>query len=279
MKKQNILLTILFIIAVISIIFAMYKIYKPNNFNKNSIENINTSTSIENNISNFEEKIFSDKNDFYEIEAKYPVDSLDKEKDMETFILYNIKEKQKEWKIGGEIYNSEKDVEKNFPDIPKMVYSYNISYKRYESSVKGTVSYIFYLYEFTGGAHGNTNIASFIFDKNGKRDIESILDFSNGNGVKLTKILENNFLNSKNEMISKDMLEEGLGIKYLKSDGTIDKEKCNCDGFYIGSNFQNFYITDQGINFVFSQYQIAPGSAGILETFIDWNTLSPYLLK
>ncbi len=279
MKKTKIslILIILTIIAILTVIIALWKVYKPTKL-LNDL-NVNSNFIVSNTQNTVEEKDFSDKNDFYEITAKYPIDSLDKEKDIETFILYKIKEKQNEWKIGGELYNSEKETEKDFPDRPKMVYSYNISYEKYESKDKGTVSYVFNTYEFTGGAHGINVVNTFTFDKNGKRDIESILDFSNGNGVKLTKILENNLLNSKNEMIIKDMLEEGLGIKYLKSDGSIDKEKCNCDGFYIGSNFQNFYITDNGINFVFSQYQIAPGAAGVLETLIDWNTLSPYLLK
>lgn len=281
MKKQNILLTILFIIAIISIIFAIYKIYKPNNSNKNNIENINVSTSIEKNISNFEEKDFLDKNDFYEISAKYPIDSFDKEKDIETFVLHIIKEKQKEWEIGGEVYNSEKEAEKDFSDRPKMTYSLDISFDKYSSKEKGTVSYLFNIYEFTGGAHGINAINTFTFNKNGKVDIQDILDLSSGdNAIKLSRVLADNLKTKGGDMIEENMMMEGLGLAYLKVDGkTFDNVKCACDGFNFASNFQNFYITDEGMNFVFSQYQIAPGAAGIIKTLIDWNTLSPYILK
>jgi hypothetical protein len=74
------------------------------------------------------------------------------------------------------------------------------------------------------------------------------------------------------------MLQEGLGIAYLKADGkTLDKAKCNCDGFFFPSNFQNFVIEDNGIRFIFNKYQIAPGSAGLPEIALDWETLKPYI--
>ncbi len=274
----SIFLIILLIIAILAVLYALWKIYKPNKIINNNLI-INASSSKDLNISNYEEKTFSDKNNFYEITAKYPSDSLDKERDIETFILYKIKEKQNEWKVGGEIYNSEQEVIKDFPDRPKMIYSYDISYNRYESKEKGTVSYVFNTYEFTGGAHGINVVNTFTFDNKGKINIENILDFSNGNGVKLSKILAKKIIAEGDEMINEDMLMTGLGITYLKSDGSIDKEKCNCDGFYIGSNFQNFYINDTGITFLFGQYQVAPGAAGTVSVNIDWETLKPYLIK
>lgn len=274
----SIFLIILLIIAILAVLYALWKIYKPNKIINNNLI-INASSSKDLNISNYEEKTFSDKNNFYEITAKYPSDSLDKERDIETFILYKIKEKQNEWKVGGEIYNSEQEVIKDFPDRPKMIYSYDISYNRYESKEKGTVSYVFNTYEFTGGAHGINVVNTFTFDNKGKINIEDILDFSNGNGVKLSKILAKKIIAEGDEMINEDMLMTGLGITYLKSDGSIDKEKCNCDGFYIGSNFQNFYINDTGITFLFGQYQVAPGAAGTVSVNIDWETLKPYLIK
>lgn len=264
----SIFLIILLIIAILAVLYALWKIYKPNKIINNNLI-INASSSKDLNISNYEEKTFSDKNNFYEITAKYPSDSLDKERDIETFILYKIKEKQNEWKVGGEIYNSEQEVIKDFPDRPKMIYSYDISYNRYESKEKGTVSYVFNTYEFTGGAHGINVVNTFTFDNKGKINIEDILDFSNGNGVKLSKILAKKIIPEGDEMINEDMLMTGLGITYLKSDGSIDKEKCNCDGFYIGSNFQNFYINDTGITFLFGQYQVAPGAAGTVSVNID----------
>ncbi len=155
---------------------------------------------------------------------------------------------------------------KDFPDHPKTIYTYNLDYKSYNIANTNIVSYVLSGYEFTGGAHGNTAINTFTFDKDGQIKIEDILDFGTGNGIKLTKLLESELIKQKGDMLfDTKMVEEALGIAYLKSDGTIDKEKCNCDGFYMGSNFQNFYLTKDGITIIFPQYQVAPYAAGIIE--------------
>lgn len=172
-------------------------------------------------------------------------------------------------------------VRKDFPDRPKMTYTYMVDYKTYNIPNTDIVSYVLNTYQFTGGAHGTNFVTTFSFDKNGKIDIEDILDFANGNRVKLSKLLAQDLIKEKSDIIygQTDMVYQGLGIAYLKADGTIDKEKCGCDGFYFGSNFQNFYLSNQGITFIFSQYQIAPGAAGNVELMMTWDELKPFLLN
>lgn len=279
-SKPELILIILATIAILAVIYSLWKIYKPNTSVNNQLNTNSTSTAVAT-TTPFEEKTFTDKNDFYEIVAKYPSDPLDKEKDIETFVLYKVKEKQNEWKVGGELYNAEQEIAKDFPDRQKIVYSYNISYERHESKDKGTVSYVFITYEYSGGAHGVSVINTFTFDSNGKLDIQEVLDLMSGdNAIKLSRVLANNLKAKGDDTIVEDMMMQGLGLAYLKSDGvTFDKIKCACDGFNFASNFENFYITNAGITFMFSQYQVAPGAAGIISITLDWNTLSPYLIK
>lgn len=275
MKRNQIVLLILLIITLSALIFSFWKISKNSN-------QVPTTTSIMSNSvkSGFvEEKTITDKNDFYEISVKYPVDSRDTKKEIETFISYLVENKQQEWKVGGEIYNEEKALSNLYPDRPEMVYSYDISYETFESPNKGAVSYVFTAYQFSGGAHGSTQINTFTFDNEGRVDIEDMLNISeNNNDIELSRILAAKIKKEQDEMFIEDMMMKGMGLAYLKADGvTLDKEKCNCDGFFYGSNLQNFYILDEGITFLFNQYQIAPGALGVIKTTLDWETLSPYL--
>jgi len=278
MKRNQIVLLILLIITLTALIFSFWKISK-NSKNSNQIP---ATTSIMSNSakSDFvEERAITDKNDFYEISVKYPVDSRDIKKEIETFISYLVENKQQEWKVGGEIYNEEKALSDLYPDRPEMVYSYDISYETFESLNKGTVSYVFTIYQFSGGAHGSAQINTFTFNNEGRVNIEDVLNISeNNNDIELSRILAAKIKKEQNGMFMEDMMMEGMGLAYLKADGvTLDKEKCNCDGFFYGSNLQNFYILDEGITFLFNQYQIAPGALGVIKTTLDWETLSPYL--
>ncbi|MBM6697113.1 hypothetical protein H6A11_08835, partial [Bifidobacterium pullorum subsp. saeculare] len=69
-----------------------------------------------------------DTNEFYDIKADYPVEKMDKKGEMKEFVEYVVKQKQTEWKVGGELYNAEQKIAKDFPDRPKMQYQLNISY-------------------------------------------------------------------------------------------------------------------------------------------------------
>jgi hypothetical protein len=228
-----------------------------------------------------QEKTISDKTDFYEMSATYPVDTYDTKHVIEEFVLAKINEKKEAWKKGGEVELAEKKVSQDFPDRPKMVYQYMIGYKKYSSEKFGTVSYVISLYEFSGGAHGMTNITTFTFSKNGQLAIDSLLDFAkNNNDVALTKILAKHVTSTLGENTDTQMINDGLGLSFLKSDGvTFDKAKCQCDGFFFPSNMQNFVIQDDGIMFVMSQYQVAPYAAGLPEILIPWKELEPYSIN
>lgn len=277
MKNKLIIFVTLLVVAILAVVFAGIKIFNS----KKTTQDVSASVSATSSSRTVEEKTISDKNNFYEITAKYPLDSLDKGGDIASFINTKIKEKQEEWKIGGQIWSDEQDLNKKYPDRPIMKYVYDISYKSYESKDHHTISYVFNIYEYTGGAHGNSIVFTYSFNENGKLDIDKILNIAdNNNDIALSRVLADNILKSSNDMYSKDMVMNGLGLAYLKDDGkTFDKVKCDCDGFFYGSNFQKFYITDQGITFMFNQYEVAPGAAGIVEVNLPWYILKSYLIN
>lgn len=223
-------------------------------------------------------KIIKDTNDFYEITATYPTDVRDKEKVMEAFVSGVVKEKQEAWKIGGEAWTSEKQVEKDFPDRPKMTYQLIIDYKTYTSEKKGTVSYVFTMYEFTGGAHGMTNLATFTFNNSGRVAIDDVLVL--GSGDKLTLLLEKKLINVLGEGADKEMIHHGLGLSCLLSNGMqMNNVPCPSPGFGFALNFQNFIIKDEGITFLMGQYQVAPYAAGMPEVTFTWGELEKYLKR
>jgi hypothetical protein len=224
-------------------------------------------------------KLIEDSTDFYRITAKYPVDARDKEGAMEEFVKYQVNQRKEDWKIGGEIYNQEKDVENHFPDRPKMVYSMDINYEKYESAKKGSVSYLFTIGEYTGGANGDERVQSFSFNQDGRILIEDILDLaSDHNDIVLSRALLDKSSSDPDKYPVPDMVKDGLGLAYLKDDGiTFDQEKCNCDGFLFASNFQNFVIKDDGITFFFNKYRITIGASGVADITLNWSELAPYL--
>jgi hypothetical protein len=218
-----------------------------------------------------------DTNEFYDIKADYPVEKMDKKGDMKKYVEYVVEQKQKDWKIGGELYNEEQKLAKDFPDRPKMQYQLNISYTFSSSNKFNTTTYVFNAYEYTGGAHGGTGLSTFTFNKNGRVMIEDVLNMEGANDIEVSKLIAKKLEATLGESSSKETIYQGLGLSYLKPDYTLDKTKCNCDGFFFGSNLQNFVITDLGIKFIFGQYQVAPYAVGMPEVLLTFDELKSYL--
>ncbi len=239
----------------------------------------------------FEKKI-EDKTEFYEITARYPSDKLDKNNIIEEFVFSQVEQKKEEWKIGGELYKQEEEAQKQFPDRPKMVYSFDLNYQKFSSDKAGTVSYLFNIYEYAGGANGQEKVQSFTFDKDGLVNVESILDISgyHPNSKDVNKPRQNDILiselileetkNDKEQYPDSNLTREGLGLSYLENDGvTLNHKKCNCDGWFFGSNLQNFVPTDSGLVFYFDECKITTCSAGVVGVSLSWETLSPFLVN
>lgn len=216
--------------------------------------------------------------DFYSIDAAYPQEPRDTAGAMKQYVSQLVAQREADWKDGSEVWKAEQDIAKQFPDRPAMQYQMMITYRTEHAPALDIVSYIFEHYEFTGGAHGGTDLATFAFGPHGPLAIDQIIDFDHGNDIALTRLLATKLAASLGEYANAGMMHDGLGLAYLRADDTFDAAACGCDGFFFPSNFQHFYITDTGITFIMGQYQVAPYVAGLPEASFTWAELAPYLL-
>lgn len=223
------------------------------------------------------EEAIENSTDFYTISATYPRDARDTEGKMREYVEYRVDDAREEWKTGGEVYLAERELSEEFPDRPAPQYELVIGYRAYESQKLKTATYLFSEYRYTGGAHGNTSLASFTFNDAGLVAVEDVLDFEGGKDVELTKLLEQKLIVVLGENSNTEMISQGLGLAFLRPDGTFDREACGCDGFFFPSNFQNMIVTDEGLTFVMSPYQVAPYAAGMPEVSFTWSELAPFI--
>ncbi len=104
------------------------------------------------------------------------------------------------------------------------------------------ISVIFYDYEFTGGAHGNTALRTMNFDLSTGREL-ALADLFSGGTVPYDTIAS----------FAAKTLEDRLGADATFPEGyTAD-----------AANFQFWTLAPDGITFYFPPYQVAPYAAGI----------------
>lgn len=222
--------------------------------------------------------VLADSTGFYNIHVEYPYEARDTENTIKDFATHLYQSKLEDWKIGGEIYKEEQSITAAFPDRASIKYELISEFTTQQDDSLKTSSHVFTTYEYTGGANGNTTVNTFSFTKDKRKlDIQDILDFSDYKDIELSYLLEKTAL-SDTTLFFKDFVRQGLGLDYLKADKkTLDHNKCQCDGYFFGSNFQNFVPSKKGITFYFNKYEIAPGAAGITNITLSWEDLKPYL--
>ncbi len=114
-----------------------------------------------------------------------------------------------------------------------------------------TVTFVYTISEYTGGAHGNHSIQTFTFDKNGNEVFLKDVLLSVDSG--LTTISP--FVQKELKKILEDMFTESWVVS-----GTAPSVE----------NYTAFYLTEESIGFVFAPYQVAPYAAGIKEVRIPF---------
>ena len=225
------------------------------------------------------------KTDFYEIKAKYPVEDWDREGVMKNFVNVLVSEAKEDWKEGGDLYKQEQEMQLEFPDRGKMIYTLNIDFEKIKSKSRQSVSYLFRIYSYTGGANGNESIKTFTFNQARELKIDNIIKLAGFHNDKVIDVFLSELL-LKNSQLNTDIFpdpeltKEGLGLNCLEEDGlTIDQEKCNYDIWPFTSNLENFAISDNGIIFFFNKCEITTCSSGPVGIMIDWKDLEPFMGK
>jgi peptidoglycan-N-acetylglucosamine deacetylase len=123
---------------------------------------------------------------------------------------------------------------------------------------KDLFSFKFTIYQFTGGAHGSTQVMTRVMDRSGKE--YRLNDVFLGNSKYLERL----------STISATKILEQLGRtadkKWVKS-GTLPKT----------SNFSSFILIPGNMVVYFGQYQVAPYADGIIEVKVPLKDLNDIL--
>lgn len=219
-----------------------------------------------NDIFTIEEKTDNENNKFFKADIKYPYlkikSNYNNKDDTQTKIIQNINST-----ISNTVTTAKDKIEKDSEEYKKSyeadsnkdntikyqyeaIYNYKIAYNK-----NNILSIPLTMYEFTGGAHGLTNIKSFNYDLVKEKELK----------------LEDLFKANSNykEVINNHIKEEISKQPEIYFQGQ--------DGFSSIKDNQDFYISDEGIVIYFSLYDIAPYSSGIPMFTITWDEIIDYL--
>lgn len=111
----------------------------------------------------------------------------------------------------------------------------------------GMVSYIKYIYGYSGGAHGMDAKTCRTFDLSTGAEVPEKDIFKRGYEKRLTEALRENLPKSVED---KDMLFE---TEITPSD--------------------DFYITAEGITYIYQRYEVGPYALGIIEVTVPWEEI------
>ena len=178
-----------------------------------------------------DKKTISEENQYYAINASYPVTKDDRiTAHLKAFVEDQIAQFKEDtaWVMDESIDSSASGV-----------LSLEVDYREQRSTHAD--NYIFQITSYTGGAHGLQATRTFAFDKIGKSIVLTDL-FTNGEaGIKTVATFVQTEL-TKKKISDADWIKDGAGA-------TAD-------------NYQNFVIEDTGVTFIFDPYQVAAYAAG-----------------
>ncbi len=189
----------------------------------------------------------SDKNQYYEISAKYPkVKSESISQYFKSYVEDQIVQFKEDTKWVEELGGS--------PNGASVTLS--IDYKNVSS--QKIQNYIFQSYSYTGGAHGMAVRKTYNFNNQGQLLTISNL-FENGlDGLgAFAKLVQAELL--KRENAQADWITDGAGPKQ--------------------ENYQAFVVTDTGVIVLFDQYQVAPYSDGQIDITIPFEAFKTFANK
>lgn len=126
-------------------------------------------------------------------------------------------------------------------------------------NAKGFISYKLSRYDYTGGAHGSTSVASRVFDCSQLR------------ALNLNDVFGDVIADEVSILMQQQLMAQ------FECAALEDLEKV---GFFNPSELgptDNFVIGDEGIEWIYDPVQIAPFALGVISVQLSWNDLYPFL--
>lgn len=150
-------------------------------------------------------------------------------------------------------------------ELPTMGYSYHI---KKDVETNNYVTYIVEYYEYRGGAHGGTIIWGNTFRKD--------------NG----KSLGWNMLTNTDSKEFQQLIKDGIRSYFQANDSTVITDDQLKDMLIIETDIDHLplpqfdpFLTDQGISFIYQQYEIAAYAMGLPSFVIPYDKLKPFLTQ
>lgn len=142
-------------------------------------------------------------------------------------------------------------LERNGDDGPCAALNWEKSVSGYIAGTHGDyISYIVSNYDYTGGAHGSTTETAIVFNsKTGSVTGEDEF-FAEGSKEELGKLLSAHL----RESMPDDDSYNALFVKEIEPNG-------------------NFFVTPEGVSYIFGQYEIGPYYLGIIKIALPWAEL------
>ena len=147
-------------------------------------------------------------------------------------------------------------------DLPTMEYYYHI---KKDMETHSYVTYIVEYYEYRGGAHGGTSIWGNTFRKD--------------NG----KSLGWNMLANTDSKEFQQLIKDGVSSYFQPNDSTIITDDQLKDLLIIETDIDHLplpqyppFLSDQGVSFIYQQYEIADYATGMPSFTIPYDKLKPF---
>ena len=221
-----------------------------------------------NEIFNIQTKEINEDSEFFKADIKYPYLKVKQQclykqnthnREIEIInktISDDILKFKEEIKVYSKSYKDEYEKNPNKDEYTKYKYeaytNYEIKYNK-----NNIISIPVVYYQFTGGAHGMSELKTYNYD------------LVKGKEIQLKDLF-------KEDCRYKDIINKEIQDNIEKNQQDYFK---GYDGFKGISENQKFYIEENGIVVYFGQYEIAPYSTGIPEFKIPWDKISDCLKK
>lgn len=206
------------------------------------------------------EKTFEEATDWYEVKIKYPEQNAG----ASDFVFKQWNDFANEFQLKSIKDRKDAQEKLGLGDMPEQKYSFSADYKLVEGGTlfgTSTLTYVFTIYNYTGGAHGGTYIAAYTLDEYGKvYSTEEILPTD-----KLEKINQFVFeeiqkqrkarLSSGDSGLSKSEIDEQLKDDTWVKEGTAPTRE----------NYSVVWPEGSDVVVNFGQYQVASYAEGMYE--------------